>query len=172
MRALPTAALILVIGLAVCASASADLPYCAEIVATKSTTAPNTWIYTVNNTSTAPQYALWVFGIEVDENTSVLSTITPAGWTVDDESDPHFITWIYMAGELEAGGSRTGFAATFTGTPAFQGFTAMFDNTDTGESRVMDGMVSGAPEPSGALVLLTGLAPLVAAGMRRRRARA
>ena len=172
MRALPTAALILVIGLGVCAGASAALPYGAEILAAKSTTIPNTWIYTVHNTSTAPQFVLWVFGIEVDEETNVLGTATPAGWSVDDESDPHFITWMYWSGELEAGGSRTGFEATFTGTPAFQSFTALFNNNDTGEAPVVDGVVTPTPEPAGALVLLTGLAPFAAATIRRRRVRA
>lgn len=169
MRALPTAALILVVGLGVCAGASADLPYGAEVLAAKSTTIPNTWVYTVYNTSTAPQYVLWIFGIEVDEDTNVLSTLTPAGWIVDDQSDPHFITWMYLSGELGAGDSQTGFAATFTGTPAFQSFTAMFNNNETGEAPVVDGPVRPVPEPTGALVLVTGLAPVVAAVARRRR---
>ncbi len=171
MRALPTAALILAIGLGVCAGASADLPYGAEIVAAKSTTTPDTWVYTVRNTSTGPQYVLWVFGIEVDEETNVLGTVTPAAWSVDDESDPHFMTWMYLTGELEAGGSQTGFEATFTCTPAFQSFTAMFNNNDTGEAPVVDGDVI-LPEPTGALVLLTGLAPVAAVAIRRRRVRA
>ena len=168
MRALPTAALILVAWMGVCAAVSADLPYGADIFAAKSTTNPHTWIYTVHNTSTAPQYVLWVFGIEVDDQTDVLSTLTPAGWSVDTESQPHFITWMYLSGELEAGGSRTGFEAAFTGAPTFQSFTALFNNDETGEAPVVDGIVRAAPEPSGAAILLTGLVPIAAAVLRRR----
>jgi len=171
MRAFPTAALILVAGLGVCAGVSAGVPYGAEILAAKSTTSPNTWIYTVHNTSTVPQYVLWVFGIEVDDQVEVLSTVTPAGWSVDAESDPHFITWMYLSGELEAGGSRTGFEARFTGTPASQTFTAMFSNNETGEAPVVDGVVRGMPEPMGVLVLLAGLTPIAAAALRRRKTR-
>lgn len=168
MRALPTAALILVVGLGVCAGASADLPYGAEILAAKSITIPNTWIYTVRNTSTSQNFVLWIFGIEIDEDTEVLSTVTPAGWSVDDQSDPHFITWLYLTGELEAGESQTGFAATFTRTPLFQSFTAMFANNETGEAPVVEGIVRPVPEPASAVVLLAGLAPTAAAARRRR----
>jgi len=171
MRALTTAALILVAGLGVCAAVGADLPYGAEILAAKSTTIPHTWIYTVHNTSTAPQYVLWVFGIEVDDQVDVLSTLTPAGGSVDDESQPHFITWMYLSGELEAGGYRTGFAATFSGAPAYQTFTAMFNNNDTGEAPVVDGVVRAMPEPTGALALLAGLASIASAALKRRRTR-
>ncbi len=172
MRALQTVALILIIGLGVCAAANADLPYGAEIFAANSTTNPNTWIYTVHNTSTAPQYVMWVFGIEVDEQTNVLSTVTPSRWSVDDESDPHFITWMYLSGELEPGDSCTGFTATFTGTPAFQNFTAMFNNSETGASPCIEGIVNTVPEPAGIAVLLTGLTPIAAAAVRRRKAKA
>lgn len=167
MRAWLTAALILVAGLGICTAGVASLPYSVDVSATKSTTIPNTWIYTVCNTSPSPQYVLWLVGIEVDDGTDVLKTVTPAGWTADTESQPHFITWMYQSGELGSGEMRTGFTAQFNGTPAFQNFTALMNNSETGEAPCLDGVVS-VPEPAGAAVLLTGLSPLTAFALRRR----
>lgn len=121
------------------------------------------------NTSTTSDYVLWLFGIEVDEQNDVASTVTPAGWSADTDSQPHFIAWMYNAGELEAGGIRSGFEAQFSGSPAFQRFTAMFNNADTGEAPCIDGIVQ-TPEPSGAVILLAGLAPVAGFAFRRRRA--
>lgn len=168
MRALPTAALMLATGLGICSAVCASLPYSAQIIGTKTTTSPNTWIYTVHNTSTSPDYVLWLFGIEVDDQSDVTDTVTPPGWSADDESQPHFITWMYYAGELEAGGIMSGFQAQFTSPPTFQGFTAMFNNAETGEAPCIDGMVQ-TPEPAGAAILLTGLAPIAGLALRRRR---
>ena len=167
MRAWLKAAVILVLGLGICSAVCASLPYSADITAIKSTTIPNTWIYTISNTSTSPQYVLWLVGIEVDEETDVLNTVTPVGWSVDIESQPHFITWIYQSGELEAGDVQGGFTASFSCTPAFQSFTALMNNAETGEAPCVDGNVL-TPEPTGAAILLAGLAPMAAFALRRR----
>jgi hypothetical protein len=168
MRALLMAAVILAVGVGICSASWADLPYSAQIVAAKSATSPNTWVYTVRNTSTSSDYVLWLFGIEVDELNDVATTVTPSGWSADTDSQPHFITWMYYAGELEAGGAQSGFQAVYSGPPAFQNFTALFDNAATGEVPSIDGIVQ-TPEPATAVILLTGLAPIAGIALRRRR---
>jgi len=167
MRAWLMAALIMIAGLGICSAVCASLPYDADVTAVKSTTIPNTWIYTMHNTSASQEYTLWLIGLEVDEQTEVLNTVTPVGWSVDTDSQPHFITWMYYAGEIEAGGTQTGFQAQFTCAPAFQNFTALMSNNETGEAPTVDGIVT-LPEPAGIAILLTGLAPLVAFTLRRR----
>lgn len=167
MRALLTAALILIAGLGIWSAACAGLPYSADVVAARGAAA-DTWLYTVSNTSTLPQYVLWIVAIEVDDQIDVSSVVTPYGWTADIDSQPHFITWMYMAGELEAGETQSGFEACFSGTPALQTYTALFDNSETGEAPCADGIVRTAPEPTGVAVLLTGLAPVAAFALRRR----
>lgn len=167
MRALLTAALLLVIGLSVFSVACADEQYSAEVTAVKSTAVPNTWIYTVRNTSSSSQYALWLFGIEVDQQTDAVNAITPGGWSADTESQEHLVQWVYLTGSLAVGAQKGGFQATFSGSPSFQRFTAQFDNAVTGEVPEAHGVVS-TPEPAGIAVLLTGLAPFVGFALRRR----
>lgn len=168
MRALLTAALLLIIGLGIWSTACADLPYGAQVVAVQSTSAPYTWTYTVRNTSILPQFTLWGFAIEVDKQTDPLNIVTPGGWIVNTDQE-HLVTWMYMSGELQPGSKKAGFQATFGGSPAFQRFTAMFDNAETGESPSTIGMVeTSLPEPAGAAVLLTGFAPFVGYALRRR----
>lgn len=168
MRALLMAAAILAVGVGACSVLLADLPYSADIVAVRSVDSPNTWVYTVRNTSTSSDYVLWLFGIEVDEPNDVASTVTPSGWSADSESQPHFVTWMYSAGEVEAGGIQSGFQAEYSGPPSFQKFTAMFNNAATGEAPCIDGIVQ-IPEPATAAILLTGFAPIAGIALRRRR---
>lgn len=172
MRALLTAALVLVVGLGIFSAASAAR-YDAEVTATKSTTAANTWIYTVRNAGTEPFFVLQVFNIQVDDQTDVLSTVTPGGWSVDTESQPHFITWTFDTsgtdgtGGLQAGVAQAGFQATFSGTPVAQEYSVSLYNGQSGECPSLDGTVS-TPEPGGMALLLTGFAPLAALALRRR----
>ena len=144
-------------------------PYSAEVVgAIVSSGVSETWAYTVTNTSQNPVYRLWLLAIEVDEATDVDSVLGPAGWAVDD-SQPHFVTWIDFAGEVAAGESQDGFEVTFSGPPAYQMYSVMFDNIeDPGETPVDFGIVL-IPEPTSACALLAGLLPLGALLVRRRR---
>lgn len=166
MRALLTAALVLIIGLGVLSVVCADVPYSAQVTAVQSTL-PNTWTYTVQNTSSVNQYKLWAFGIEVDEGSAPLTTSQPVGWTPNFDQE-NLVLWIY-ASELGVGIQKSGFQATFSAPPAFQRFTAQFDNSYTGEVPEYHGIVSGTtPEPAGVAVLLTGLAPFVGLAFRRK----
>lgn len=165
MRALLTAALVLLIGLTALSIVCADVPYSAQVTAVQSAETPYTWTYTIQNTSTQSQYKLWAFGIEVDDQTDPVYTIAPRGWSVNTDQE-HLVLWVYSS-ELSSGTQKTGFMATFSGLPAFQRFTAQFDNSLTGEVPEYHGVVS-APEPAGAAVLLTGLAPFIGYALRRK----
>jgi len=144
------------------------VPYSAEVVGTKVNVAGQcTWTYKVSNTSTSSDYSLWLFAVQVDEGADVISATCPSGWIADTDSMPHFITWEYFASEMPAGTFKTGFDVEFNRDPVSQVYTAMFDNTATGESPSVDGVVL-TPEPAGIAALLTGLAPLAGLIARRR----
>ncbi len=165
MRALLTAALVLLTGLTAVSAVCADVPYSAQVTAVQSTDTPCTWIYTVQNTSAEPQYKLWAFGIEVDDQTDPVYTTAPRSWAVNTDQE-HVVLWMYSSA-LSSGAQKTGFQITFSGLPAFQRFTAQFDNSLTGEIPEFHGIVS-APEPAGVAVLLTGLAPFIGCALRRK----
>lgn len=169
MRALFTAAVVLAIGLALCSVALAD-DWSAEVSATQGT-GPNSWTYTVRNTSTQPYYSLWVFTIEIDDACTVLDTATPDGWSVDTISQPHFITWMYQDGAVSAGAGVSGFEATFSTAPQSQEYTALFYDDEYSTCPYTEGLVTmtAAPEPGSILVLLTGCGPLAVIALKRRR---
>lgn len=172
MRALLTAAVVLAVGLGLCSATLAEA-WNAEVHGLPGLPGSNSWSYTVRNTSTEYQYLLWVFAIEVDDLCDVVSTTTPAGWSVDTESQPHFITWMYQSGEVAPGEQCSGFEATFTTAPLFQTYTALFSDDLNFTCPNTEGpvTVAAAPEPAGLLVLLTGCGPLAALAFRRRTGR-
>ena len=169
MRALLVASALVCCGLPASCEEAGGQPYSAMVVgAVVSSDMSETWTYTVTNTSQNPVYALWLMAIEVDEATDVASVVGPPGWAVDD-SQPHFVTWIDFAGEVAAGASQTGFEVTFSGSPAYQMYSVMFDNTENpGETPVDFGSVL-IPEPASACALLVGLVSLGALRVRRHR---
>jgi len=172
MRALSLGAAILAAACFICAGAWSDTGqlYSAEVTAAPvGAPGSNTWAYTAYNTSASSDYALWLLAIEVDELCDVLSVVSPPGWGADYSSQPHFITWIYFAGEVPAGASASGFEATFSCQPLLQTYSVMFDNINNpGETPVDYGEVS-IPEPAGAAVLLAGFLSGGALILRRRR---
>lgn len=170
MRALLTAAVVLAIGLGLCSGAWTDA-WSAGVTGTPGAPGSNSWTYAVRNTSTASYYSLWVFTIEVDDVCGVSSTVTPDGWSVDTDSEPHFITWMYQTGELAAGKEVTGFQATFTSEPRSQAYTALFNDSLNFTCPYTEGpvtLVGAVPEPGSLLVLLTGCGPLAALALRRK----
>ncbi len=168
MRALLTAAVVLAVGLGLCSAALAEA-WSAEVYASPGLPGTNSWTYTVRNTSSASYYSLWVFTIEVDEACEVLSTVTPEGWSVDT-SEPHFITWMHLTDAVPAGSQLEGFEAVFSAEPKSQAFTALFYDDLYFTCPYVEGLVTvgAVPEPTSALVLLTGCGPLAALLWRRR----
>ncbi len=151
----------------ICLAASTQ-PYSALVFGQQINIAgPTTWEYTLTNTSSSSNYTVWLFALEVDENTDVLSVVTPSGWWSDSTVE-HFISWMYVSGELPAGESQAGFQAQFSQKPELQSWTVMFNNIDTGESPSECGFVAAVPEPSSIIALLAGIGGL--AGLKKRKA--
>ncbi len=170
MRALLMAsALLLCCGVPAACQEAGGQPYSAVVVGTMvSSGTSETWTYTVTNTSQNPVYGLWLMAIEVDDAADVDSVLGPPGWGIDD-SQPHFVTWIDFVGEVPTGQSQDGFEVTFSGSPAYQMYSVMFDNIENpGETPVDFGSVLLIPEPAGACALLVGLVSLGALRVRRR----
>lgn len=151
-----------------------EVPYGASVVGTPpSGTASLSWTYRVTNTSAFDRYTLWLVAIEVDEDTEVLGAISPDGWAVDYESQPHFVTWMCYATELPRDTSQDGFGITFDGQPGYQMYSAMFTNTENpGDTPVDFGdVILGAgqtPEPTSAAALVLGLSSIVGIRLRKR----
>lgn len=178
MRALLLTAMVLVVGISACTAAwcqQSASPYNARIIATQVGNSDSTvWNYTVSNTSIVPSYTLWLIAIEVDEGNDALSVLKPAGWSSDpnDELSPtNLISWMAYGENIAANDSLSGFQATYASVPLTQTFSVMFDNSETNESGIMDGVVevSVAPEPANVAILLTGLASAVALKQKQRR---
>ena len=146
-----------------------EQPYSALVVGTRTAGAASvTWAYEVINTSSSDVYNLWLVAIEVDDDSDLLAAVSPAGWIADHTSQPHFVTWINFVSEIPAGQSETGFEVTFSAEPAYQTYSAMFNNIENpGETPVDFGDVL-VPEPASAAALMVGLTSLVAFLFRRR----
>ncbi len=149
------------------AGSAAEDAYSATVVA--SPVGPpglNTWTYTLTNTSLDASYNIAIFQLEVDPDTSIVKNevIDPPLW-VSDRDDPHCIQWACTSEtNLPAGGVRDGFAITFSQQPAYQNYTAVFD-----DGGMNYGVVSvAAPEPGSAVALLAGVVSLAACIRRRR----
>lgn len=169
MRALLFAAL-LAISCCSCAMASVfdsfdDSPYSAVVVGTQVGTQTNNWTYTIVNTSTDINYTVWCLQVEVDMDTLISSVTTPSGWSANWKI-PHVIQWTAVSGNLAADNLRSGFGVLFNLEPAYQNWTANFDNTiDQDDAPVCFGVVS-TPEPGSILALLVGLIGI--AGINKR----
>ncbi len=127
------------------------------------------WNYSIFNTSSSSEYGVWLLAVEVDENVNVIGAFSPIGWQVDTEI-PHLITWICMSGYVSHGETQVGFAAAFDKEPVFQGWAVMFRNQeDPSETPVDFGEVASVvPEASGLVVILTGIAPILATLRRKK----
>ena len=151
-----------------CLAASAQ-PYSALVSGQQVGIAGSTtWEYSLTNTSSSSSYTVWLLAIELDEATEITGVTSPQGWWCD-WTIPHFISWMYVTGELPAGATQTGFQAQLSDAPEFQSWTVMFNNIDTGESPSECGIVSAAvPEPTSIMTLFMGIAGL--AGLIKRKA--
>ena len=80
-----------------------------------------------------------------------------------DISVPHFVTWIATGSELMKGESNNGFGVTYSVSPQYQDWSAMFNNIGDPSECPSDGgsiRMAQAPEPSALATLLVGLAAL------------
>lgn len=128
---------------------------------------PEAWSYTVWNTSSSPNYTVWLFAIGIDEGVDVTNVFSPDGWAAD-ASVPQFVTWTSTMTDLPAGQSKTGFVAEFSATPTNQTWSAMFNNlADPYEMPTDGGPIITVPEPGSLTALIAGLG--FAAGLLRKR---
>ncbi|MHB9036534.1 MAG: PEP-CTERM sorting domain-containing protein [Armatimonadota bacterium] len=151
-----------------CLEANAQ-PYSALVLGEPLNVAgPSIWDYTLTNTSPNTSYTVWLLAIEIDEATEVVNINSPRGWACD-WSVPHFISWMYVTGELSTAQSQIGFQAEFSQVPEYQTWTVMFNNTDNpGESPTDFGTVATSlPEPSSVVALMLGVTAL--AGLKNRK---
>lgn len=174
IRAFLTAVAAISLAAGSCGSAlcQAEQPYGAAVygVRTASGSGSETWTYTLQNTSTSPEYTILLVQIEVDEGTDVVSASAPTGWEVDIKM-PHFITLSCIGDDLLAGKSAYGFDVVYSACPEFQNWSAMFKNAfDPYESPADGGMVdiAAVPEPATLTALLIGLAALARPLKRRK----
>ena len=157
-----------VCGCATAWSAPTAEPY--DALVTGAPVGPNAWVYTITNTSSDPNYSVWLLQIEVDDRTNVLGVASPVMWTANLDV-PYLVMWMTGSAFVPAGQARSGFRATYDSVPAYQCWTVMFRNeTVPGEFPVGFGNVL-VPEPGVVLAMLTGMASLIAQ-LRKRRGRA
>jgi len=125
------------------------------------------WAYTLGNSSSKPNYLVWLLQIAVDEETAVLDAESPEGWTVDLD-EPHLVMWTSTSGDVPAGDILTGFRAHFDRRPESQSWTAMFSNTEVaGETPVDFGDVIVC-EPGALIAVISGATSLAALVAKRR----
>lgn len=149
---------------------TADEPYNAQVLGIPTGSSSLTsWTYTVTNTSPSPDYTIWLVQIEVDEGTKVVSALGPSGWaTMYEPGTESYVMWFCTSADLPVGESLGGFRANFDSEPAYQSWTAQFNNTQNpGENPVGFGSVL-TPEPGGIAAMLMGLAPFAWLTLRRR----
>lgn len=175
MRAFMLASALL--ALMFCCSATAwclevgEQPYGASVWGTRvGSVASQSWIYQVTNTSADERYTIWLLAVEVDEACDVLGATSPDGWAADWQSQPHFVMWICLASEVPQGVSQGGFGIDYSTEPAYQMYSAMFDNVENpGDTPVDFGNVQTIPEPASLATVLVGLSSLVGVVIRRKR---
>lgn len=129
----------------------------------------NIWTYTVFNTSSCADYAVWMVGIELDVDTTYRSITTPDGWSYFDD-DPNYICLFTTGPDMAADSSQSGFVVEFNQMPQSQAWGVAFNNIQTGEAPYDFGTVTSAavPEPGSIITLLLGLSSLAALAKKRR----
>jgi hypothetical protein len=169
MRILAIAALLVVSFSCPAAWSLKSEPFSALVVGVAVDPTGQTWEYTLKNTSSSPDYSIWLFQIDTEVENYVVSAKSPAGWMVNtDPQTPNLVTWLYGSGSLKAGDELTGFRASFQSRPLRQGWTVIFDNASLpGDTPVAYGEVI-TPEPGALLALLAGIVALKGAVIRKR----
>ncbi len=169
MRGLSIAIAAFVVASFSCAAAWSD-PFGAAVTATPpGPSAVESWVYTLTNTSSSPDYVAWLLQIEVDVQTAVISSTSPKGWMASvDPQTPNLVTWFCSGDYLTSKASLSGFGVTYTSKPLYQGWTVMLDNEQVpGDSPVVFGDVV-IPEPGSALAVLVGVISMAGLAGRRR----
>lgn len=171
MRILAIAALLVVSFSCSAAWSLESEPFSALVAGVAVDPAGQTWEYTLTNTSSSPDYSIWLFQIDTDVENYVISTASPAGWQANtDPQTPNLVTWLYTnaSGGLQAGAKLTGFRASFQSRPLKQSWTVMFDNAALpGDTPVAYGDIM-TPEPGALPALLAGIIALKGAISRKR----
>lgn len=169
MRILAIAALLVVSFSCPAAWSLESEPFSALVAGVAVDSTGQTWEYTLKNTSSSPDYSIWLFQIDTEVENYVVSTKSPAGWIANtDPQTPNLVTWLYGSGGLKAGDELTGFRASFQSRPLRQGWTVIFDNASLpGDTPVAYGDVM-MPEPGALLALLAGIIALKGAVSRKR----
>ena len=127
-----------------------------------------TWTYEITNTSSNPAFTMWFIGIQIDLSTQVVEIISPGGWLADN-SQPDFIAWTYLTGELAQGESASGFEVTYSSQPTEQSWLAQFMDYSSGDLKWVESPLLQTPEPGSVIALLAGLVPFGALLARRRK---
>ncbi len=156
--------------LTVWSAAPAAESYSATVVAQKvSEVAGDQWVYTVSNTSTNPDYVIWLLQIEVDEQTITAGASSPQYWHVDLDV-PGLVFWStsQSGGYVQSGSSNDGFQASYESEPAYQYWTVMFKNITVPEDTPVEFGDVIVPEPGAAAGIFVGLVSLAAQLTRRR----
>lgn len=136
------------------------------------TTVPQTWVYTLKNTSPSSVYEISLLQIDVDEGTDIISAFKPAGWDEPNLDVENFVSWTCNRNasfRIKAGQSINEFKVVFSKKPEYQNWSVMFVNTESDESPADGGAVvmgSPVPEPTSLAAFVVGLASLV--GLRKR----
>ena len=129
------------------------------------------WTYEITNTSSNPAFTMWFIGIQIDLSTQVVEIASPGGW-LEDNSQPDFIAWTFLTGELAQGESASGFEVTYNSQPEFQIWVAQFTDYSSGDIKWIESPLtvgSETPEPGSIIALLGGLVPFGALLARRRK---